>query len=357
MAGGIEVLTRPAKRSYEEWYGKQPKEIWELLFPENDVDTTSAFAIDKFTESPYGIVYRDRDGVSHVRPYDAGTGYVYDVPRASEKTPIGEELRDAVITGVDPESPQAMHYRKLMDDIVKMHMSGYVMTKRKQAIEVLFDSTFYALGENGRDIDLDITFTRDSDNTVTHDFTDAATQNIALKALQDQLIEMGCSISNMAVIMGTTWASDFFADTGVTAYLTSNPVNELLKMDMVPRKLMETHGLQVVATYRAPDMVAPVWVCMYNPGVNYFGYKGADSAVWIPATEACMFSLDSPRYHIKRGVDVLNESGKIVRAVGDVVFDSFSTDDPVADFVRSQTRHAFIPANTDHIATSTGTFA
>jgi hypothetical protein len=358
MAGGIEVLTRPAKLSYEEWQGqRQAKELWELIFPEVDEDITSSFAMDKFTDTPYGITYRDRDGVSHVRPYAAGTGYVYDVPRASEKTMIGEELRDAVITGVDPTSPHAVHQKKLIDDIVKLHMGGHVMTRRIQALEVLFDSTFYALGEGGRDIDLDIAFTRAAGNTMTHDFTDSDTQPIALKEMQDQLIDQGCSISNHVVIMGTTWASDFFADTAVTAYLTSNPVNELLKMDMVPRQLMETHGLQVVATYRAPDMLAPVWVCMYNPGIQRIDYKGDTASAWAPAAEACMFSLDSPRFHVKRGVDALDEGGKIVRRVGDVVFDAFHTDDPIADFIRSQTRHAFIPANTNHIVTSTGTFS
>ena len=354
---GIEVLTRPAKRSYEEWQSKQGKEIYELLFPTEDVDITSAFAMDKFIESAYGIVYRDRDGASHVRPYAAGSGLIYDVPRASEKTPIGEELEDAVITGIDPTSPRAMHHKKLIDDIIKQHASGYVMTKRKQALDVLFGSTFYALGEESKDLDLDIAFTRDSDNTQTHDFTDSDTQQIALKELQDQLIAKGCSLRNQVCIMGTTWLNDFFNDTGVTAYLTSNPVNELLKMGMVPPELLGTHGLQVVATYRAPSMAAPIWVCAYNPGVNYVAYKGADAAAWVTATKACMFSLDSARYHIKRGVDCFNESGKKTRAVGDVVFDAYPENDPLADVIRSQTRHAFIPANTDHIAVSTGTFS
>ena len=354
---GIEVLTRPAKRSYEEWHGKQPMEIWELLFPEEDVDTTSSFAMDKFTESPYGIVYRDRDGASHVRPYAAGTGYVYDVPRASEKTAIGEELRDVVITGLDPTDPHAQHYRKLVDDIVKQHISGYVMTKRKQALLIFLAASFYARGEGGNDLDLDIDFTRDSDNEMTHDFTATDTQNIALKEMQDQLIAKGCSLDNMVCIMGTTWLNDFFNDTGVTAYLTSNPVNELLKMDMIPRKLLDTHGLRVVATYRAPDMLAPIWVCAYNPGVNYVAYKGAAAAAWMTATNALMFSLDSPRYHIKRGVDCFNESGKKIRAVGDMVFDAYEENDPVVEYLRSQTRHAFIPANIDHTVLSVGTFS
>lgn len=355
---GIETLARPAKLSYEEWRGqRQAKELWELLFPEVDEDITSAFAMDKFTDTPYGIVYRDRDGASQIRPYAPGSGYVYDVPRASEKTPIGEELRDAVITGIDPTSPYAVHHKKLVDDIVKLHMGGHVMTRRIQALEVLFDSTFYALGPGGVDLDLDIAFTRAAGNTQTHDFTATDTQQIALKELQDQLVAQGCSLRNMVCIMGTTWLNDFFNDAGVTAYLTSNPVNELLKMGMVPPELLGTHGLQVVATYRAPEMVAPIWVCAYNPGVLRVDYRGDTASAWVPATEACMFSLDSPRFHVKRGVDALDESGKIVRRVGDVVFDAFHTDDPIADFIRSQTRHAFIPANTNHIVTSTGTFS
>lgn len=355
---GIETLARPAKLAYEEWNGqRKAKEIWDLFFPNRDVDTSSAFALDKLIEAPYGIVYRDRNGASQLRPYEAGSGTVIDLPRASEFTPIGEELRDAVATGLDPDKPQAQHIKKIMDDIIKYHMGGHVMTKRKQALDVIFSSIFYALGPGGVDLDLDLSFTRAAGNTQTHDFTATDTQPIALKEMQDQLIAQGCSLDNMICIMGATWISDFFADAEVTAFLDSNEANYLLRTDMIPPQLKGTHGLRVVAAYRAPAMEAPIWVCRYNPGTEYKQYRGAAASAWVTATKCAMLSLDSPRYHVQRGMDVLNESGKIERVVGETVFDTFHQDEPLTDNIRSQTRHAFVPANTNHICTSTGTFS
>lgn len=355
---GIETLSRPAKKYYEQYKGqRQAKEIWDALFPVPDMDTASTFSLDSFTSDPYGIVYRDRDNPSHVRPYEGGTGRVIDLPRASEKTRIGEELRDAAIVGLDVTAGQAVHYRKLVADITKQHIGGHVMTRRKQALDVIFASSFYALGSGGKDLDLDIAYTRAAGNTQTHDFTATDTIPIAFKEMQDQLIDQGCSTDNMAIICGTTYLQKVFSDTSVQTYLDSNEANMLLRQDMQPALLQNTWGLRIHAVYRAPEMVAPVYVCSYSPGVQYKQYNGAAAAAWVTATKAAMFSMDSERYNVERGMDVINEAGRVERAVGEIVFDTFHSDDPIGDYMRSSTRHAFVPGNTNHICTSTGTFA
>ena len=40
----------------------------------------------------------------------------------------------------------------------------------------------------------------------------------------------------------------------------------------------------------------------------------------------------------------------------EIVFDSYNSADPVSEFIRSQTRLAFVPANINHVARSVGTF-
>lgn len=353
---GIETLTRGAKRSYEEFKAQETNGIENLLFPILDEDTSSAFSIDRFIEVPYGVIYRDRDNQSHVRPYQPGTGNIYDVPRASEKTAIGEELKDSVITGLDPDSGQAQHMRKLMDDIVKQHASGHGITKRKQAINVIFDGEFHAKGDGGQDINLDIDFSRSANNELTADFTATATQPIAIKAMQDQLIAQGCSQDNMVIFMGATWLADFTSDSAVLAYLDANTANQLLEMQMMPPELRNTKGVKVLATYRAPGMLAPVFVCTYSPGYSYVQYNGASAAAWLTAGKAAMLSLDSPRYRINRGIDAFNVAGRSDRFVGDIVFDTYHENDPLEDFMRSQTRHVYIPGNINHTVVSTGTF-
>ena len=63
------------------------------------------------------------------------------------------------------------------------------------------------------------------------------------------------------------------------------------------------------------------------------------------------------RYRVFRGVDALDGNGKAVRTVGEIVFDSFNTKDPVTELVRSQTRFAMVPGNVNRTAQSTGTFS
>ena len=51
---GIETLTRSAKKSYEEWFAQEQNGIHRLLFPTLDIDTTAAFAMDRFIQTPAG---------------------------------------------------------------------------------------------------------------------------------------------------------------------------------------------------------------------------------------------------------------------------------------------------------------
>jgi len=69
-----------------------------------------------------------------------------------------------------------------------------------------------------------------------------------------------------------------------------------------------------------------------------------------------MFSLNSTRYKVQRGVDVLGIDGRSTRAVGDVVFDEYTDKDPIVTYIRSQARYAFIPAMVNHTARQTGMF-
>ena len=70
-----------------------------------------------------------------------------------------------------------------------------------------------------------------------------------------------------------------------------------------------------------------------------------------------MFSSGDKRYRVFGGVDALSDSGKAIRVAGaEIIFDSYNTKDPVEEVIRSQSRYAFIPANINHVALSTGTF-
>lgn len=354
---GIETLIRGAKRSYEQFRAQETNGVDKALFTTVDMDNSGAFMIDRLIRAPFGIVYRDKDNQAHVRPYENGSGYIYDIPVASEKTRIGEELKDLAVSGIEPSDSQAMHLQKVMDDTVKDHVSGHNMTKWKQALDVLVDGAFYAKGDGGADLDLDIDFGRASANELTHDFTASATIPIAFKEMQDQYIASGGDLNNCIVLCGSDWINEFSTDTSVLSYLDANSANQLLAQQMLPPNIANCPHLYSLASYRAPNMIAPVYVVAFNPGVNYVAYNGASASAWITSTKAVMFSTNMPTYRVYRGIDVKTETGMTDRVAGDVVFDTFSTDDPVADFMRSSTRHCFIPANINLTVLSTGTFS
>jgi hypothetical protein len=121
-------------------------------------------------------------------------------------------------------------------------------------------------------------------------------------------------------------------------------------------ELFGTMGLVLVSRVRVGAMVHPVYVCTFQPGTSYVGYKGATATAWVPDAEALAFSLDDRRYRINRGVNALDEMGGRIRVAGDLVVDRYVENDPVTEFVRSQTRHCYVPANVNHTFKSTGTF-
>lgn len=356
---GIEILTRGAKRAYDEFLLQETQRgIDKLLFPTDDVDTSSGFLLDRLIHTPYGVVYRDKDNQSHVLPYTPGSGTLYDIPISSEKTPIDEELSDAVISGVEANSSWSTHQAKLLADIVKIHIASHNMTKWKQALDVLRTGIFYANGIGGNDINLGIDYQRAAGNSLTYDFTaGGATVDAAFLEIQDKLIDNNTPLDNIVVIMGKSWLNEFAGDSQTQNNAQNNRVNEVLTMQMMPPELRNTKGLKVVAIYRAPSMVTPFILCSYQPGTQYVAYSGATAAAWVPDNECFAFSLDDTRYNVKRGVKVKTETGRVERVAGEIVFDTYSENDPITEFLRSKTRHLFVPANINHTVKSTGTFS
>lgn len=355
---GIETLTRGAKVLYEE-YKAQEIGVDKVLFNRMDEDTTSAFMLDKFINSPFATVYREKNGQSHIREYQPGSGYIYDVPRASMKTAIDEDLRDAAIVGVESNAGYNQHEMKLLNDIVRQHIDGDHMLKWKQSLDVLRTGAFEANDADGNSIGLGVDFSRDTDNDLTYDFT-AGTPTFAeaVKNVQDQLIAKGCTLNNLVFVMGSDWLTQMSGDSDFQDILQANQAQFFARQSMLPAPVASgASGMYLIGMYRAPGMVAPMLLASYQPGVEYKAYPGASAEEWIPTAEAFAFSLDSPRYYVKRGVEIVNESGRRMRTVGDLVVDGFVENDPPTEYIRSTTRHIFVPGNIDHTVRSTGTFA
>ena len=353
-----DILTRAAKQYFEQVYFQQTeRQLFNRLFNVVDESTDSNFILDKYTGNPYALTYRQKDGQSRVAQYAPGSGILIDVPIASRKTPITEELLDRVAAGIEAIGGFGINEAQMVNQIVRDHVAGLNMTKNKQALDVFADGKFYAKGPAGADIGLDISFWRNASNDMTYDFTTGgASMSKALQEAQDYLRTKSTPLSNMVCIMGASWLSKYGSDTSIQAYTATSTQGNVLIQQLMPPELIGIDGLHVVGQYRAPGMVAPMWICAYAPPVAYIKDEGEAAGKYVADTQALFFALDDVRYKVNRGVNVLDENGKRVRAVGDLVIDRFSDNDPVVEYLRTSTRHCFVPGNPDHTAKSTGTF-
>ena len=356
---GIETITRAAKQFYEELYLQQTeRQLFYTLFNMLDESTAAGFMIDKLTGSPYAVTYRAKNGESHVRQYAPGSGLLIEPPIASEKTPLSEELLDRVVAGVDASSGFGNNEAALINQIVREHVAAMNMTKNKQALDVLKTGTFPANGPGGVDIEEGIDLSRAGANSLTYDFTvGSATMTIALSEAVEQLRSKGTPLDNMVCVMGSDWITKYNSDTAIAGYMDNNSANQIVASQMAPSELLNTEGLYVMGQYRGPGMVAPLWICQYAPPTSYVKDLGAASEPYVSDNAAIFFSLSDVRYRVNRGVNVIGENGKRMREVGDLVIDRFADNDPVTEYVRSNTRHCFVPANIDHTAVSVGTFS
>lgn len=360
MADTLDKFTRSLKRFYEEkgnmlLGGK--KGIDQFLFDIDDMDTCANFALDDLIVNPEAVSFRQKDEQSHVREYKAGKGTIYEVPHASEKTPISEALRDAVVAGIESTGSFSAQNAKLLQGIINQHVAAHTVTRWKTAIDTIRTGIFTPLGIGGKSLGLEINFNRDASLSITYDFTAVGADiNEALYQLIAAYRAQGGSYDNMCIILGRKWLKEFATDTTVIEYMKANSANQIVMQSIMPPELFNTQGLMMMARYLVPGEVAPVYICAFEPRYKYVAYVGATAADFMPEDEAIIFSIGDDRYRVFRGVDVLDGNGKAVRTVGEIVFDSFNTKDPVTELIRSQTRVAFVPGNINRTAKSAGTF-
>jgi hypothetical protein len=357
----MELFSRTVKELFEKIYNSATNGqagLDSFLFGTENADTSAAFALDQLIKKPHGVTFRKAGENSAVRPYTPGVGQVFEVPRTSEKTPISEKLRDAVIAGNEAIASFASNETNLFRQIVQEHTVAHNVTRWKLALDTIRTGKFSPYGLNGEDIGLEINFSREVALDKTYDFTAVGAKiDTALQELYDAFVAQNGVRQNMVLIMGKKWLAQFESDSTVQKRIEANTSNILLQQNMMPPLLANTFGLYQVSRYRIPGRVAPVWICAYEPEGLFTAYKGATAQDFMPDDEAVMFALGGVRYKVLRGVDVYNDGRQVVRSVGDIVFDSFTTDDPIATYLRSSARYAFVPGDVNETARSTGTFA
>lgn len=355
----MDTILRTAKKFIEvQYFQATEAQLFNKIFNVADESTDAAFMLDKLVGSPFAMTYRAKDAQARTVQYAPGSGVLIEPPIGSIKTPITEDLLDKIAVGVETLGGFGVNEAQIINQIIRQHVAQVNMLKNKQALDVLADGKFYAFGPGGVTIGQDIDFSRNAALNMTYDFTAVgATLTTALSEAQTTLRSYGMPFTNMVAIMGSSWQTEYSSDSTIQAYMANNQSNLLQISNMVPPELMGAEGLYILGQYRGPGMLAPIWLCGYAPPVAYVKDEGETAEDYVAATECIFFSLADIRYKVNRGVSVLDEFGNRTRAVGDIIVDKFTDNDPVTEFIRTSTRHCFVPALVNHTGKSTGTFS
>lgn len=354
----IDLITRTAKRFYTERATSTGKQLWEMLFDREDRDTTSAFSLDRLIRQIHGVSYRSTDTQSIVRAFQPGQNTTVTPPATSEKTPLSQELLSKVAAGEEATAGLGANEIAHVNNILTDHEEAHTLTKNKQAIDVLSTGIFKADGPGGVDLGLEINFARDASLSFAYNYTVGGTTfGGMIKAGQDLLQGFSTPMGGHAVILGTNHAAEYSSDSNVANASQNNASNILVEQKMTPDSFMGVEGLNVIGIYRDGAMSTPVIVLTYTPPQEFISGPGATPVPFVDPDEALFFSTQDVRWAVKRGVSVFSESGDVERVAGDIVVDKFTEKDPLITWLRSHTCHAFVPANINHTAKCTGTFA
>ena len=336
------------------------KQIDKVLFPTLDESDATTVSVDKYTGQPYAARTIKQGQPARVRLYKPGSGFEFEPPLQKEKTPIDEKLRDSVVAGVEATAPQAQHMQQVVRQIVDGpmgHRPAHAMARNKMAIDVYRTGIFTATDEIGVVEQFD--FLRDSNLDRAYDFAaGGASFDEMVVAMYQELSVFGIPKGNLAVILGATVLAEYEGDAIVTAKRLNNDANILAQQNMVPTLLEGAEGLYIVGRYQADGMAVPVWILSYDPDFPYLAEEGGTPEPFLPDDEAVMFNVGGIAWHFNRGIDVKSADGNsIVRAVGDIVIDTFTSDDAPITWIRSNARPFFARGQINHTSRTTCTFA
>jgi len=246
----------------------------------------------------------------------------------------------------------------MIGQITKTHVAAINMTKNKQALDVFLEGEFRARGSNDADLNMDIDYSRDDSLSFTYD-TKPTTASVGatLSAALGELSKFSAPLDEVIVLLGGKWIAHIARDSDIQRSQAFNLQNVLTATSLLPENVQNTEGLKLLAMYRGLDMITGVSLCAYTPRVPYT-VPGADASTpYIPDDKMIVLSMQSNRYRINRGIDIFDPSGNSQVVAQEIAPDTYTTPDPIIDYIRSQSRHAFVPANINHTAVITGLFA
>jgi len=348
----VEVVTRIAKELFRAGAGLNQKQLYMALHPVVRKTYNAGFQLDRYIGTPTAMRTIKIGEPSVTRLFTPGKGEVFTPEINSEKTPIDQELTDAVLAGFE-STAQLDKISELISEIINSETgfaAANAMQRNKAAIDLLRLGIFQTYDKDGTAHQLD--FNRDGTLATTYDFTaGGATIDEALTEMITLLSGFGCPKGNLGIIMGKSWLDNFESDTAVLSKLTAYNGSFI---NLIPPQFQGVDGLNVIGTYRPAGSLSSITIMGYQPQWDY-RVNAAAAAPYLPDVEAVMFNLSAFAPQINTGIPIKNEKGKIEIVNGDLVIASDVSADPACEYIIGKSRYAFMRF-VNHTCKSVGTF-
>ena len=357
----ISTLTSSAILYYEDTADSQKKQAAQALFPEIDISTAATVRLDQYTGSGGAArVTVTTDEGSHVRQYQPGSGFEYEVPITREKVAIDQTLSDSVIAGMAPNSPESARIAQLVGQIMDGPSGlrpAIQMAWNKAAIDVLRLGVMQY--NDGTGIAVSIDYNRDATlaPVAAVDFDTATNRfDTAIEDAASALSAFGFPLSKFGVLLGASWLGRFGNESDVQEKRKYSVAPAYTGAGIYPAVYGGAEGLYIVdPSYKVNGLAMPVTIMTYQPRWAYRPAPEADPEPYIPDDEMIIFPIDGPGWSCYRGIQVASDGMEPRQMAGEIIISSYQDYDPDIQWLRAASRFMFVPGNKNHTYKIAGT--
>ena len=301
--------------------------------------------VDRYTKKFRDIAYVPLHGVSRLKQFNNGKGIMYQPPRISVKTPIGDSW-DGVTVGTSAMAPVTEHLAQKYALIQEEHSEDIWTTIVLQALSMMRTGSFTATtGEDGQSVGV-FNYNRDSSlNLSTYDTSSSGAYN-GLKELFDVLKTFNIPKGGLVAIVGSNYMSALEEDSTFSDY-QKNTQYQVFTPQQAGQPFSGTEVLTTITRVKIPGTSHYVTLLSFDE--TYENTSGTD-VPFFPLNEVVMTSMNTRNTAAFAGIKVADVSNNSLNVFsGEIITDRQLFNEPDDLCLRSQSRPLMIPGNINHI--------
>ena len=339
----VEIITRVTKEAIKTRLQNEiMRQFYQFAFPTEKNTLKAGIELDKVEEKPRAMRVIKNGEPSVTRLYDPGSGQIYKPYISSEKTPIDQQLVDAVLSGIEPTANNDQ-INDLLDEIVK-GPNGFVqanwMQRNKAAIDFFREGKFMLTDVDDKSTEYELDFGRDSTLDQTFNFTTDGGIDDLLDQMLQAVRKFGIPTMRIGVILGRKIMREFELDDNVDSKMKWYQRDPFI--NQIPPVIANVDGLHAIGKYRPSQSLISLEILGYEP---QFPYRINDGSAedFLPDDEVILMDLTGSRKRYNCGILVTTDraAGKAEMKRGDLVLTNTYQDDPPTWSVIAKSRYVY----------------